>query len=314
MYAFAAKRLGGLLLTLFVASFAVYGAIYLSPGSPESVLFGSHPPTPEVRAQVRHFLGLDRPFLVRYVTWLGHVLNGDLGRSVISQQAVTDRIAGPLTVTLALVGYAAILIVLFGVGPGLLSALRPGVVDASLTGVVSLATAMPAFVTAALLTSFFAVRLGWFPAYGLDPGLGGWLHGLTLPAFSLAVISSGLVARVTRTATKEVLASEHVVTAEARGISRRRTIRSHVLRNAAGPVLSVTGLQIASLFAGAVVVEQAFGLNGLGGLLISSIEQKDFPVVQAIALLLVTAFVVLNAVADVLVAALDPARRLAVVR
>src|SRR3954452_2128318 len=291
MIGFVAKRLGGLLLTLFVASFAVYGAIYLTPGSPESVLFGNHPPPPEVRAEVRHYLGLDRPFFVRYGVWLGHVLHGDLGRSVISQQDVLDRISGPFTVTLALVGYAAVLIVLFGVGAGVVSALKPGAVDATLTGVVSLATAMPAFVTAALLTSFFAVRLGWFPVYGLNDGVGCWLHSLTLPAISLAVISSGLVARVTRTATREVLASDHVRTAEARGISSRRTIRSHVLRNAAGPVLSVTGLQIASLFAGAVVVEQAFGLNGLGGLLISSIEQKDFPVVQAIALVLVTAFV-----------------------
>jgi peptide/nickel transport system permease protein len=314
MIRFVAKRLGGLLLTLFVASFAVYGAIYLSPGSPEAVLFGNHPPSPEVRAAVRHFLGLDRPFLVRYAVWLDHVAHGDLGRSVISQQAVTDRIAAPLDVTLALVAYAAVLIVVFGVGLGLLSALKPGPVDATVTGVVSLATAMPAFVTAALLTSFFAVRLGWFPSFGLEPGFGGWLRSLTLPAVSLAVIASGLVARVTRTATRQVLASDHVITAGARGLSWRRTIRSHVLRNSAGPVLSVTGLQVASLFAGAVVVEQAFGLNGLGGLLISSIEQKDFPVVQAIALLLVTAFVVLNAVADVLVAALDPGARRAVAR
>ncbi len=314
MIGFVAKRLGGLLLTLFVASFAVYGAVYLAPGSPESVLFGSHPPSPEVRAAVRHFLGLDRPFVARYAIWLGNVAHGDLGRSVISQQAVSDRISAPLNVTLALVAYAAVLIVIFGVGLGLLSALKPGPIDATVTGVVSLATAMPAFVTAALLTSFFAVRLGWFPSYGLEAGFGGWLRSLTLPAVSLAVISSGLVARVTRTATRQVIASDHVTTAEARGLSRRRTIRSHVLRNSAGPVLSVTGLQVASLFAGAVVVEQAFGLNGLGGLLISSIEQKDFPVVQAIALLLVTAFVVLNAVADVLVAALDPGARSAVAR
>src|SRR5690349_4690610 len=123
MYRFVGKRLAGLVLTMLVASFAVYGAVYLSPGSPESVLFGAHPPTPEVRAAVRHFLGLDRPFAVRYGVWLGNVLHGDLGRSVISQQPVTDRISGPLTVTLALVGYAAVLIVIFGVGLGLLSAL-----------------------------------------------------------------------------------------------------------------------------------------------------------------------------------------------
>jgi peptide/nickel transport system permease protein len=310
MRAFLVKRLAGLVITLFVASFAVYGAVYLAPGSPESVLFGAHPPTPEVRAQVRHFLGLDKPFLERYGIWLGNVLHGDLGRSVISQQAVTDRISGPLTVTLALVGYAAVLIVVIGVGLGLLSALHPGPIDAAVTGVVSVATATPSFVAAGVLTSLFAVHLAWLPAFGLAPGVGGWLRSLTLPAVSLAVISSGLVARVTRTTTRQALGSEHVMTAQARGISRRRTIRSHVLRNSSGPVLAITGLQIASLFAGAVVVEQAFGLNGLGGLLISSIQQKDFPVVQAIALILVAAFVTLNALADVLVVALDPSARM----
>jgi len=306
MLRFVLKRLVGLLVTLVAASFVIYASVYLSPGSPESVLFGSRTPTPQTRAAVRHYLGLDQPFIVRYFNWLGRVLRGDLGTSLVSQQEVTSRLAHPLAVTGVLVAYAAVLIVVLGVGLGLVSALRPGPVDALVNVTVSTATAVPAFVASALTISVFAVGLGWFPSYGLPDGGAGWLRGLTLPAVSLAIIASGLLARVTRATAREQLASDHVRTAVARGLSRPRLIRSHVLRNSAGPVISVAGLQIAGLFAGAVVVEQAFGLGGLGQVLISSVQQKDFPVVQAVCLLLVTAFVLLNLAADLLAARLDP--------
>jgi peptide/nickel transport system permease protein len=312
MLRFLLKRLAGLLLTLFAASFVIYSSIYLSPGSPESVIFGSRTPTPQTRAAVRHHLGLDQPFLTRYVRWLGEVLQGDLGTSMVSQQQVTSLLGHPLAVTGALVTYATVLIVVAGVGLGLLSALRPGPVDAVISFGVSVATAIPAFVASGVTVSVFAVGFGWFPGYGLADGVGGWIRSLTLPAASLAIIASGLLARVTRAGAKEQLASDHVQTALARGLSRPRLIRSHVLRNTAGPVVSVTGLQIAGLLAGSVVVEQAFGLGGLGQVLINSVQQKDFAVVQAVCLLLVAAFVLVNLVADLLVAQLDPRLRTAV--
>lgn len=306
MIRFTALRLTGLVITLLIASFVVYGSIYLAPGSPDSVLFGSRQPSEATRLAVRHFLGLDQPFAPRYFHWLGQVLHGNLGTSLISQQPVASRMAHPLLITLALVGYAAVLILALGVGLGLASALRPGAVDAAITAFVSLATAVPAFVAAQLTISVFAVRLGWFPRFGLEPGFGGWVRSLTLPAVSLAIIACGLLARVARASAKQELASDRVLTAVTRGVSFRRTVRSHVLRNAASPILSVAGLQIASLFAGAVIVEEAFGLGGLGGLLVSSVQQKDFPVVQAVALVLVVAFVGCNLVADLIVGALDP--------
>jgi peptide/nickel transport system permease protein len=306
MIAFTLKRLAGLVVTLFVASFVVYGSIYLSPGSPETLLFGARQPTPEVRAAVRAHLGLDQSFLTRYGHWLSDILSGNFGTSLISQQPVAERISGPLTITLALVAYAALLIIIVGVGLGLVSALSPGGVDLALTGVVSMATAIPAFVASSLTISVFSVGLGWFPAYGLQPSFSGWFSSLTLPAVSLAVIACGLVARVTRATAREQVLSEHFQTAVSRGISRPRAIRSHVLRNSAGPVVVITGVQIASLFSGAVVVEQAFGLGGLGQLLISSVQQKDFTVVQAISLIIVVAFVVLNLLADLIAAAIDP--------
>ena len=312
MLRFTLKRLAGLVVTLFVSSFVIYSSVYLSPGSPESVLFGSRTPSPQTRAAVREHLGLDQPFLTRYLRWLGEVLQGDLGTSVVSQQKVTSLLAHPLAVTSALVACATVLIVVAGVGLGLLSALRPGPVDALVNVGVSIATAIPAFVASGITVSVFAVGLGWFPSYGMGEGFGGWLRSLTLPAVSLAIIASGLLARITRAGAREQLASEHVQTAVARGLSWPRLIRSHVLRNTAGPVISVTGLQIAGLLAGAVVVEQAFGLGGIGQVLLGSVQQKDFAVVQAVCLLLVTAFVLVNLVADLLVARLDPRLRRAV--
>jgi peptide/nickel transport system permease protein len=312
MLRFTLKRLAGLLVTLFAASFVIYSSIYLAPGSPESLIFGTHTPTEQTRAAVRHYLGLDQPFLTRYVRWLGEVLHGNLGTSMVSQQKVTSLLGHPLAVTSALVAYASLLIIIAGVGLGLLSALRPGPVDALINLGVCVATAIPAFVASGVTVSVFAVGLGWFPSYGLGDGPGGWLRSLTLPAVSLAVIASGLLARVTRAGAREQLASDHAQTAVARGLSRPRLIRSHVLRNAAGPVISVTGLQIAGLLAGAVVVEQAFGLGGIGQVLLNSVQQKDFAVVQAVSLVLVGAFVVINLVADLLVARLDPRLRRAV--
>ena len=309
MLTFALRRLIGLVITLLVASFVVYSSIYLAPGSAENVLFGSHPPSAAVRLQVRHYLGLDQPFLLRWLQWLWSVLRGDLGTSMITNQSVSQRIAHPMVITVELVGYTAVVALLAGIGLGLLSALRPGAVDVVITAVTSIATALPAFVASSVAISIFAVNLGWFPSYGLQPGFGGQLKSLTLPAFSLAAISFGLLARTTRAVTKAQLASEVVVTARARGIKTPRILRSHVLRLSANTVVTVAGLQVAGLFAAAVVVENAFGLGGLGQLLISSVQQKDFPVVQAISLLFVLAFVVLNTLADVLNGVLDPRLR-----
>jgi len=306
------RRLIGVVVTLVVASLVIYLSVFLAPGSPEQVLFGSRPPSAEVQAEIRHSMGLDQNVFLRYFDWLGNVLTGHFGTSLINQQPITSLLGHPAAVTLSLVAYAAVLILIVGLGSGLLAALRPGWVDSLVTAITSVATAVPAFVASGLLASLFAVKLGWFPAYGTTSGVGGWLQSLTLPAIALAIISSGMLSRVMRASARRELASEHVVTARMRGISSSRMVRSHVVRNAVGPVVTVAGLQIAGLVAGAVVVEQAFGLSGLGQLLITSVQQKDFPVVQAVALIVVAAFVLLNLLADLLVAVLDPRVRAAV--
>lgn len=302
-------RLGGLLTTLLLSSVVIFGSLYLAPGSPENVLFGSRAPSAAARAAVRHQLHLDQPLPVRYWDWLTGVLQGDLGRSMVTGQSVTSRVGAGLGTTLLLVALSITLVVLFGLGLGTIAALRPGAVDAAATAATSLSVTVPPFVASTVLISVFSIRLGWFPASGVQPGLLGQLRGLVLPAFALAVVSSGFLAQVTRNALREQLAKEHVQTALVRGLPRRTVLRDHVFRNALPPIVTAVGLLTAGLFASTLVVESAFAVPGIGQLTIQSVAQKDFPVVQAVALLLVAAFVLCNAVGDLLTALVDPRLR-----
>jgi peptide/nickel transport system permease protein len=179
-------------------------------------------------------------------------------------------------------------------------------VDTSVIVTTTVLAAVPSFVAAIVLISVFAVKLGWFPALDAGAGFGDRLWHLTLPAIALALSALAIVARVTRVSVREELGREHVQTAVSRGLPGHLVLRRHVLRNAAIPITTVTGITIASLIALSAVVERAFSLNGLGSALVSAAASKDFAVVQGISLLLVTAFVVVNTVVDLLYAVLDP--------
>ena len=304
-------RLGGLLTTLLLSSVVIFGSLYLAPGSPENVLFGSRAPSAAARAAVRHQLHLDQPLPVRYWDWLTGVLHGDLGRSMVTGQSVASRVGTGLGTSLLLVAMSMVLVTVLGLGIGTLAALRPGRVDAAANAVTSLSVTVPPFVASTLLISVFSVRLGWFPASGLQPGLAAHLHGLVLPACALAVVSCGFLAQVTRNALREQLDREHVQTALVRGLPRRVVLRDHVFRNALPPIITALGLLTSGLFASTLIVESAFAVPGIGQLTIQSVAQKDFPVVQAVSLLLVAAFVVCNAVSDLAQALIDPRLRTA---
>jgi peptide/nickel transport system permease protein len=309
MLRFLLRRLGGLAVTLLISSFTVFASLYLAPGSPEAALTGGRTLTVEARAALRAQYHLDDPFWRRYLDWLGSLLRGDLGSSVVGHQAVSARVATAIPTTLWLVSFSAILIIVIGVGLGLLAGLRPGWVDTVVSLFAGITVGVPAFVAASVGIAIFAVRLQWFPAFGTEPGFWGRIHSLILPAVSLALLASALVLRVTRASVRGEIQKEYVQTATVRAVPRRVIIWRHVMRNAAGPILTAGGLQIAALFAGTLVVESAFGLSGLGSLLVDSINQKDFPTVQAVALLMVTAFVLTNLVVDVLHAVIDPRLR-----
>lgn len=303
---FFVRRLAMLVATLLVSSFVIFSALYLAPGNPIAVLSGGRTLPPEAIATLEARFHLNDPFLTRYVSWLGGVVHGDFGYSISHRADVSTLIAARLGTTAALVLYASILILLFGIGLGIVSGLSRGAVDTGVLVVTAVSAAVPSFVAAIVLMLVFAVKLGWFPVLGNGSGPLDTIWHLTLPALALAISSVAIVARVTRAAVREEFGREHVQTAESRGIPRRMLVRRHVLRNAAIPITTISGITVASLIAVSAVVERAFALNGLGAYLVAAAASKDFAVVQGISLVLVAAFVLVNVGVDVLYAVLDP--------
>lgn len=303
---YALRKLGVVALTLFASSLAIYGSLAVAPGDPAANLAGTARPDPRVLAQVRAEYHLDDPWWLQYLHWLGGFVTGDLGRSMVFRADVSDLLAGRASTTLLLVLYAGLLILGPGVGLGVLAGLSGNRVRQAVSIGTTVAMGAPTFVVAIVLITIFSTSLSWFPVYGGGSGLADRLWHLTLPAVALAFSYVAYVAAVTRGAVAEELGAEHVDTARSRGLPRGVVNRRHVLRNATAPVLAVSGLTLAGLLAGTAVAEQAFGINGLGSLLIQSAAKKDFAVVQVISLLMVTVFVVVNAVVDTVNAALDP--------
>ena len=304
--AFLLRRAGGLLLVLLVTSFLVFGMMYLAPGSPLSFVLGPRGGTPEQIAAVTAQYHLNDPFIVRYFAWLGDVFQGNLGDSIVYRQSVTDLIGGRVGTTVGLIALATLLIAVVGIGLGLLASLKGGWTDQIVTTLATLGLATPTFVIGVALISVFAVAAGWFPTNGSGGGGIDTLWHLALPALALAVGSAAYLARITRASVLEEEGREHVQTAVARGLRQGIIIRRHVLRNALIPITTVLGLTVATLIAGAVVVESVFALDGLGSLLVRAIMQRDFAVVQAVVLVMVVAFVVINAIVDFLYTLIDP--------
>lgn len=303
---FIARRLAGLVITLFAASIVIYAALYLAPGDPAALLVGGNRPSPTALAHVRDQYHLDDPFLVSYWHWLTGLFHGDLGQSLAFKESVSSLLASRLATTIVLIAYASLLILGIGIGLGIWSALRGGRIAGAVTVSTTVGMAAPTFVAAVFLISIFAVQLGWFPVLGGGSGFADRLWHLTLPAIALALAYVAYIARITRAAIADELDQEFVETARVRGIPERLVIRRHVVRNAAAPIIAVSGLTIAGLIAGTVVVEQAFSIDGVGSLLVESAARQDFAVVQAISLLMVAAFVIINTVGDLASAFLDP--------
>ena len=294
------------MVTLLLASFLIYSSLYLTPGDPISTLSGGRTLPPEAVQALSDQHHLDDPFFIRYLAWLGDVIRGDLGESLVFNTTVTDLLAARIGTTVMLVAMASVLIFGIGITLGLVAGIRGGLLDKGLLVTTVIGQAIPSFVAAIALIWLFAVRLGWFPAIGSGEGFVDRLHHLTLPAIALTLAYLAYVSRVVRAATREELGREHVETARARGLSPSQIVRRHVVRNAMIPIVTVSGLTIAGLLAATVVVERAFSLDGLGSLLVEAVVRQDVAVVQAVSLILVSAFVVINTLVDLLSKVLDP--------
>lgn len=263
-------------------------------------------PNPATLQQIRLQFHLDDPLWLRYVHWMGDLITGHLGTSFVYRADVASLIGPRLGTSLLLVAYAAVLIVVFGIGSGVLAALRGPKTDRSVTVVASVLMGAPTFVVAIFLIWLFSQQLNWFPVYGTGDGLGDQLWHLTLPAIALSCAYVAFVSRVTRTAIRAELFSEQVETARSRGIPWALTVRRHILWNATPEILAVSGIAVAGLIAGTAVAERAFGINGIGSLLVDAASRKDLPVVLILSLILVVVFVLVNTIVDVINVAIDP--------
>lgn len=291
---------------MLASSLAIFLALHLAPGDPATTIAGGTKPNAENLARIRAEHHLDDPLWSQYLHWLHGVLTGDMGTSMVYHADVGSLLTERLLSTVLLVGYGGTLILVFGIGLGVLAALRGRVTRTVVSMLTTVAMGAPTFVVAIVLIAVFATTVGWFPIYGTGSGLLDRLHHLTLPAIALSMSYVAYVATVTRGAVDEEKFSEHVETADSRGIPPALVNRRHVLRNAIAPILTVSGLSIAGLFAGTAVAEQAFGVNGIGSLLVDAAARKDLAVVQVISLFMVAAFVVVNTVIDSINALLDP--------
>lgn len=299
-------RLLAAFATMFIASLAIFGILRLIPGDPIAAITAGTRLNSEQKDAVRESLGLNQGFIRGYAQWIGGILQGDFGQSPVSGTSVNELISARLPTTATLVVFAAVLSLSIGLGIALMSAVRPGLIDRIGLVITSVSIATPSFVVALILLAIFAVQLRWFPAAGTGSGIGDMIYHLTLPALTLAIVTFGLIARVTRASFQESLASERVEVARSRGIANRSMLFRHVVRNSYGQIMTLTALLVASLFIGAAVVEFAFGLQGVGYLLVTSIGRRDFPTVQAISLIAVGLFVVTSTVADILLPLIDP--------
>ena len=309
MTLFLLRRLATLVATLAGASVVVFVVLEILPGNAAQMLMGADA-SPEAVAALAAKLGLDRPPLERYATWVAGMLVGELGNSYAYSSPVATLIAERLALTVPLAVMAMLLTTVLALAAGVYAAARHNRLgDVGVMGLTQVGIAIPNFWFAILLILLFAVHLRWFSAGGFPGwGAGAWpaFKSLILPAVSLAVVQAAILARITRSAVLEVLREDFVRTARAKGLSRRAALRRHVLRNAMVPVITVMGLQFANLLAGTIVVESVFYLPGLGRLIFQSIANRDLIVVRNCVMLLAAMVVVVNFVVDLLYAAIDP--------
>jgi peptide/nickel transport system permease protein len=304
---FIGRRLVAMAAVLVAMSFVIFLFLYLAPGSPEQILLGPREATPDSVAAIRHEYHLDQPFLTQYFLWAKNALRLDFGRSIITHESVSHEIVQRFRFSIQLAGLAFGFVLLVGVPLGLFAASkRRTSVDRSIVAFSVAGISAPAFATGLLLLYLFAVKLAWFPVFGQGSGFFGRIWHLALPAIALGLTAMGLILRLTRAGAASVFDQDYVAFARARGVPRRRIMLAYVLRNALIPIVTASGLILAYLIAGAVLVETTFALPGLGSLLVEAITNKDIPVVQGLAMLIALTVVLINLLTDLVYLAIDP--------
>ncbi len=301
MFQYIVNRLIALIPTLFGVSILIFLLLHLVPGDPARLVAGPDASLEDI-ALIRAELGLDRPLVVQYTTWIGNIFRGDFGRSTRTFNPVSYEVGLRIPATLELTAVSIVIAIIIGLVAGVTAAIRRNtLLDYASMVAALLGICTPSFWLGLMLMLVFAVWLGWFPT----SGRGSWQH-LILPGFTLGVGAAAIIARVTRSSMLEVLNQDYIRTATAKGLAERVVIVRHAMKNALIPVVTIIGLQFGYLLAGAVITESVFAYPGIGRLLVEAIAVRDFPVVQAILLILAFQFAFINLVVDILYAYLDP--------
>ena len=302
MFKYVAKRILLMIPILFGVAFIVFFIMDLTPSDPASIILGAGAPK-EAIDQLNHELGYDQPFFTRFFDYIGDlVLHGDLGTSYRSSRAVIDEVVSKLPVTIAIAFWGMAFATVIGVPIGVLSAVKQySAVDSVSTTVALVMAALPTFWLGMMLMTWFSLKLGWFPS----SGIGSWKN-YVLPTIALGLPYAAQQLRFTRSSMLETIRADYIRTAKAKGAVSRSIIWGHAMKNALLPVITVTGMNFGGLIGGAVGTEVLFALPGLGNLLVTSIRQKDIPVVMGTTIVLAAIFSLIMLVVDVLYAMIDP--------
>ena len=307
------RRVGQVIPTLLILSILIFGLQQLMPGDPAMILAGEERGDPQVLAQIRAELGLDRSIPEQYLIWMGKVLTGDFGFSWRIRVPVSELILAKLPVTFQLASMAFIIAVLIGVPLGIVSAVRKDTpADWAANGAALFGISTPNFWLGIMMILLFSVYLGWLPSSGYVPpweNLKQNLLSLIMPSFVLGTGVAGVIARHTRGAMIQALSSDYVRTARAKGLTERKVINKHTLRNALMPIITLSTIEFGRLLSGAILTEQIFAIPGFGKMIVDAVFNRDYAVIQAVVLVAATLYILLNFVADMLYYAVNPRLR-----
>lgn len=313
MLIYAAKRLLLAIPTLAIVAVAVFAMLHLLPGDPAQLMLGDVE-SPEALARLHAELGLDRPLTVQFAMWIARVLHGDLGVSIVQQRPVLDMLLGSFAVTASIVVPAVVIAALLAIPLGMLAAWKQNTkVDAALMTLAIVFLSIPSFWLGLLFLMFFGLKLDLFPVVGYVSPLENFREGISyliMPVMSLALIETGVIVRMARASTIEVLRLEYITHARAKGLAETTVALRHALKNTLAPTWTVIGLTLGSLLGGAVVTETVFTIPGIGRLLVDSIFARDYPVVQGALLFITAIYVGVNLLIDLSYPLFDPRVRL----
>ena len=309
MLSYILRRIVSTLPVMAIVALFVFSLLYIAPGDPAVVIAGDQA-SPEDVERIRQSLGLDRPFLIQFGSWVWRILHGDLGTSIFTNLPVSTMIGQRLGPTLSLMMVTLLLTIVVAVPLGVVAAWKAGsLIDRVIMAFAVFGFSLPVFVVGYILAYVFALELEWLPVQGYTPlteGFWPWLQNLILPSIALGCVYIALIARITRATMLEVLQQDYIRTARAKGLGQGGILFVHALKNAAVPIVTVIGIGIALLISGVVITETVFNIPGLGRLTVDAVLKRDYPIVQGLILVFAAAKVFLNLLIDISYAFLDP--------